>query len=107
MDHESTVWPIEWGELLEFCNSAGYRCRLEPDGSLLIPPDFNVPQTDWEKSLRLRKGEFSVLNGEPVPRRLGEGLFLKGAARALEAAMTRGEPSMPPVARWLPCAPAG
>lgn len=42
MDHEPTVWPIEWGELLEFCNSAGYRCRLEPSGSLLIPPDYNV-----------------------------------------------------------------
>jgi hypothetical protein len=42
MDHEPTVWPIEWGELLEFCNSAGYRCRLEPRGSLLIPPDYNV-----------------------------------------------------------------
>lgn len=42
MDHEPTVWPIEWGELLEFCNAAGYRCRLEPSGSLLIPPDYNV-----------------------------------------------------------------
>lgn len=42
MDHEPTVWPIEWGELLEFCNTSGYRCRLEPAGSLLIPPDYNV-----------------------------------------------------------------
>ena len=67
MDHEPTVWPIEWGELLEFCNSAGYRCRLEPSGSLLIPPDYNVGMTDWEKSLRLRKGEFSVLGAEPAP----------------------------------------
>jgi hypothetical protein len=91
MDHEPTVWPIEWGELLEFCNSAGYRCRLEPAGSLLIPPDYNVGMTDWEKSLRLKKGEFSVLGAEPAPRRLGEGLFLEGAAWALEAAMMRGE----------------
>ncbi|PSC71555.1 hypothetical protein C2E20_5127 [Micractinium conductrix] len=65
MDHEPTVWPIEWGELLEFCTSAGYRCRLEPAGSLLIPPDYNVGMTDWEKSLKLRKGEFSVLGAEP------------------------------------------
>ena len=56
MDHEPTVWHIEWGELLEFCSSAGYRCRLEPAGSLLIPPDYNVGMTDWEKSLKLRKG---------------------------------------------------
>ena len=66
MDHEPTVWPIEWGELLEFCSSAGYRCRLEPAGSLLIPPDYNVGMTDWEKSLKLRKGEFSVLGAEPA-----------------------------------------
>lgn len=80
MDHEPTVWPIEWGELLEFCNSAGYRCRLEPSGSLLIPPDYNVGMTDWEKSLKLRKGEFSVLGAEPAPRpaEAGAGLFIDG-----------------------------
>lgn len=31
-----------------------YNCRLEPCGSLLIPPDFNVGVTDWERSMRLR-----------------------------------------------------
>ncbi len=82
MDHEPTVWPIEWGELLEFCNSAGYRCRLEPAGSLLIPPDYNVGMTDWEKSLKLRRGEFGVLGEQevaaaPAPAR---GLALDDAA---------------------------
>ena len=86
MDHEPTVWPIEWGELLEFCNSAGYRCRLEPSGSLLIPPDYNVGMTDWEKSLRLRKGEFSVLGNEPAPRQAGEGFFLDGPNWVFESA---------------------
>ena len=33
----------------------GYQCRMEPRGSLLIPPDFNVGLTDWERSKRLRK----------------------------------------------------
>ena len=43
----------------------GYQCRLEPRGSLLIPPDFNVGLTDWERSKRLRKGVFDVLEMEP------------------------------------------
>jgi hypothetical protein len=90
MDHEPTVWPIEWGELLEFCNSAGYRCRLEPAGSLLIPPDYNVGMTDWEKSLKLRKGEFSVLGAEPLaaghPAAAASGLFLDGPDWIFESA---------------------
>ena len=90
MDHEPTVWPIEWGELLEFCNSAGYRCRLEPAGSLLIPPDYNVGMTDWEKSLKLRKGEFSVLGAEPLaaghPSAAASGLFLDGPDWIFESA---------------------
>ncbi|KAI3436728.1 hypothetical protein D9Q98_006143 [Chlorella vulgaris] len=92
MDHQPTVWPIEWGELLEFCNSAGYRCRLEPSGSLLIPPDYNVGMTDWEKSLRLRKGEFSVLGAEPAPRQAaGEGFFLDGPNWVFESAAMQDE----------------
>jgi hypothetical protein len=82
MDHEPTVWPIEWGELLEFCNTSGYRCRLEPAGSLLIPPDYNVGTTDWEKSLKLRRGEFSVLGAEPSRPQPPNGLFVDGPAWA-------------------------
>lgn len=85
MDHEPTVWPIEWGELLDFCNTSGYRCRLEPAGSLLIPPDYNVGMTDWEKSLRLRKGEFSVLGAEEPAGAppAGEPLFLDAPSEPL------------------------
>lgn len=68
MDHVPSVWPIEWGELLDFCNAAGYRCRLEPAGSLLIPPDYNVGLTDWERTLRLRQGDWAVLDAEPERR---------------------------------------
>ncbi len=42
-----------------------YQCRLEPEGSLLIPPDFNVGVTDWERASRLRQGVFAVLDSEP------------------------------------------
>ena len=80
MDHKATVCPIVWEELLEFCNSCNYRCRLEPRGSLLIPPEFNVSVTDWEKSNRLRKGEFSVLDSEPVlPATAASRLFIDSA----------------------------
>jgi hypothetical protein len=39
---------------MAFCSDSGYRCRLELEGSLLMPPDYNVHITDWERSLRLR-----------------------------------------------------
>ena len=124
MDHEPTVWPIEWGELLEFCNSAGYRCRLEPAGSLLIPPAYNVGMTDWEKSLKLRKGEFSVLGAEPLaaghPAAAASGLFLDGPDWIFESAAVgaHGEPrrrcgrlcrrpwQLGCYARWMPVAAA-
>ena len=32
----------------------GYQCRLEPRGTLLVPSDFNVGLTDWERSRKLR-----------------------------------------------------
>ncbi|KAL6766183.1 hypothetical protein ACKKBG_A35010 [Auxenochlorella protothecoides x Auxenochlorella symbiontica] len=69
MEHEPTVYPLAWGDLQDFCSSSGYRCRLEAPDSLLIPPEVNVGVTDWEKSLRLRQGQYAVLPDEP---RVGE-----------------------------------
>lgn len=66
MDHLPNVCSIPPQELLHFCMDAGYSCRLEQKGSLLIPPDFNVGVTDWERSLRLREGHWSVLEEEPA-----------------------------------------
>ncbi|KAF5840079.1 hypothetical protein DUNSADRAFT_17814 [Dunaliella salina] len=54
MDHTPNVCSIPPRELLDFCVDQGYHCRMEPCGSLLIPPDFNVGVTDWERSMRLR-----------------------------------------------------
>lgn len=64
MDHLPSVCPIDPHELLEFCVESGYSCRLEARGSLLIPPDYNVGVTDWERSLRLREGRFSVVDAD-------------------------------------------
>lgn len=66
MEHLPHVCPIEPRELLEFCLDSGYSCRLEADGSHLIPPNYNVGVTDWESSLRLREGHYSVLEQDPV-----------------------------------------
>ena len=64
--HAPAVCPIDPGELLDFCADAGYAARLEPTGSLLLPPECNVGLTDWERSVRLRAGGWSVLDDEPV-----------------------------------------
>lgn len=66
MDHSPTVFPIDWSELVNFCYGAGYKCRTEARGTLLMPPDHNVGLTDWEKALHLRQGRFQVLDSDPV-----------------------------------------
>ncbi|KAG2488108.1 hypothetical protein HYH03_013257 [Edaphochlamys debaryana] len=65
MEHVPHVCSIPPRDLLSFCLDQSYACRLEPRGSLLIPPDYNVSVTDWERSLRLREGRFAVLDAEP------------------------------------------
>ena len=52
--HVPKVGPIDSKELLDFCADSGYNCRLEPSGTLLMPPEYNVGMTDWERSIRLR-----------------------------------------------------
>ncbi|KAK9814897.1 hypothetical protein WJX73_001617 [Symbiochloris irregularis] len=65
MEHVPLVSPINVQELLDFCQDAGYKCRLEQCGTMLYPPDYNISMTDWERSLRLREGHFEVLDTEP------------------------------------------
>jgi len=65
MDHIPMVCNIRPDELLDFCAESGYECRMEPRGSLLIPPNVNVTTTDWERSMRLRDGRWAVLETEP------------------------------------------
>lgn len=62
MEHVPSVCPIEPAELLDFCADSGYSYRVEAIGSLLIPPDYYVGITDWERSLRLREGKWTVMD---------------------------------------------
>jgi len=65
MPHVSTVHTIKSSELIQFCCNSGYDCRLELEGSTLMPPEFNVGITDWERSMKLRQGHYQVLESEP------------------------------------------
>lgn len=65
MTHSPSIHTIRPKDLVKFCKDCGYACRLELKGSMMMPPEFNVGITDWERSLRLREGKYSVLEEEP------------------------------------------
>jgi hypothetical protein len=44
---EATVEGMDQADIEEFCESAGYGCRLIPEGSLTMPPEQNLEQTTW------------------------------------------------------------
>lgn len=43
-----TVEAFESEEIEEFCESATYECKLVPTGTLVLPPESNVEETDWQ-----------------------------------------------------------
>ena len=43
----STVEAIEIEEVEEFCQDAGYDCKVIESGMLAVPPETNVEETDW------------------------------------------------------------
>eukprot|EP00890_Picochlorum_soloecismus_P001999 jgi/Picsp_1/27/NSC_00027-R1_hypothetical protein CHLNCDRAFT_56897 [Chlorella variabilis] len=63
--HQPAVYSTSWADIKEWCTENNARFRLEPAGSLLIPPESNVSITDWERALALQRGEYSVLAQEP------------------------------------------
>ena len=66
MTHTPHVCSIGAEDLVDFCVERGYRCKMEQEGSVLVPPDFSVKVTDWERAKKLRSGSFAVLESEPV-----------------------------------------
>lgn len=42
-----TIEAFESEEIEEFCEGADYDCKLVPEGTLAVPPEANVEQTDW------------------------------------------------------------
>ncbi|MEM6836081.1 MAG: DUF3110 domain-containing protein [Cyanobacteria bacterium P01_C01_bin.120] len=43
------VEAFEQDEIEEFCQEAGFDLRLIPAGSLMVPPDNAVGETDWRE----------------------------------------------------------
>ncbi|BAQ65051.1 hypothetical protein GM3709_1816 [Geminocystis sp. NIES-3709] len=54
-----SVEAIEQDEVEEFCLSAGYEWKFINEGMLEIPPEKNVPETDWNKDGSYAPPEFS------------------------------------------------
>jgi hypothetical protein len=66
---EATVEAIDQEDIEDFCESAGYECRLVPEGYLALPPENRVEQTDGiptnRQSVR-RRGVLQATNRRVV-----------------------------------------
>jgi len=51
-----TVEEIDRIEIEEFCQSAGLELQFVPGGSLEIPPETNVAETDWQPNVEADDG---------------------------------------------------
>lgn len=52
-----TVEVFDDDEIKEFCAGAGFDCKLIPSGALMMPPETNVEQTDWQSEGRYNDEE--------------------------------------------------
>lgn len=73
------VESIDSEEVEEFCRDADYDCVVVPEGTLTLPPEANVEQTDWQpegspRSDESTTDEFSESELDRIRRRL-EGLL--------------------------------
>lgn len=71
-----TVEPIDSEEIEEFCKSANYECILVEEGMLVVPPDSNVEETDWQADGQPRSNNKSSdgIDYDQIRRKL-EGLL--------------------------------
>lgn len=57
---EATVEAIDQTDIEDFCQDAGYGCKLVPEGSLAVPPDQTVETLAWDP-------DASPADGRPAP----------------------------------------
>ncbi len=64
-----SVEEIDSEEIDEFCASSGYESELVPaNGSLIVPPEANVENTDWEaENLEESSAQTEELPGNETP----------------------------------------
>lgn len=73
-----TIESFELEEIEEFCQGTSYEYKLVPAGTLAVPPESNVDQTDWQPeskpAVANEPTEFSNPELEQIRRKL-EGLL--------------------------------
>jgi hypothetical protein len=50
-----TVEPLDSEEIEEFCADSNYECVLIEQGMLVVPPEANLADTDWQSDGQHRK----------------------------------------------------
>jgi hypothetical protein len=59
-----TVEVVDAEEIKEFCESANYDWEIVPEnGELAIPPEINVPETDWQPDAQKQKNDEEFQRG--------------------------------------------
>lgn len=43
-----TIEAIDPAEMRSFCQQNGFHCQFVPQGTLVVPPEANVAETDWQ-----------------------------------------------------------
>lgn len=71
----ATVEAVDAEEIKEFCETANYDWEVVPEGSLALPPENNVSETDWQEDKQQQEStELSESELESIRRKL-EGLL--------------------------------
>ena len=77
-----SVEKIDSQEIEDFCQQAGYECKLVTEGMLEIPPESNVESTDWNEA-----GEYSSSESESASASEMSSAELERIRRQLEGLM--------------------
>lgn len=71
----ATVEAVDAEEIKEFCETANYDWEVVPEGSLALPPENNLSETDWQEDKQQQEStELSDSELESIRRKL-EGLL--------------------------------
>jgi Protein of unknown function (DUF3110) len=60
------VEALDSEEIEEFCKDAEYECKLVPEGTLELPPETNLDETDWQVDGSPARPDRSAPDDEPT-----------------------------------------
>jgi hypothetical protein len=61
---EATVEAIDQTDIEDFCQDAGYGCKLVPEGSLAVPPDQTVETLAWDPDASSSDGHLAPTDAD-------------------------------------------